>query len=45
VSGVVLSDQLKNIDWQERRAEYICTLPGETVTDILEKLALLIAAT
>ncbi|HEX3581090.1 MAG TPA: endoribonuclease MazF [Thermoanaerobaculia bacterium] len=43
ISGVVLSDQVKNIDWHERRAAYICTLSTETVTEILKKLALLIS--
>jgi mRNA interferase MazF len=43
VSGVILSDQVKNVDWVERRAAYICTLPAETITEILKKLALLIS--
>ena len=31
VEGVVLADQLKSLDWNERRAELICRLP-ETVS-------------
>jgi mRNA interferase MazF len=25
VSGVILADQIKNLDWRERRAEFVCT--------------------
>lgn len=38
VSGVILSDHIKNLDWQARKAEYICTVDEETVTNVLEKL-------
>lgn len=43
VSGVVLSDQLKSLDWQVRNAELICALPTDTVTEILAKVALLLS--
>jgi mRNA interferase MazF len=43
VAGVVLSDHVKNVDWQERRGSLICSLPSDTVDEILEKLALLIS--
>jgi len=42
VGGVVLSDQVKSLDWRARRADFICALPRETVTEILEKLAVLL---
>jgi mRNA interferase MazF len=42
VGGVVLSDQVKSLDWKARRADFICALPRETVTEILEKLAVLL---
>lgn len=41
VSGVILSDQIKSLDWQARNAELICGLPSETVAEILAKIALL----
>ena len=43
VTGVVLADQLKSLDWRARNAEYVCTLPAATVQDILEKLGVLLA--
>ncbi|MDI6772646.1 MAG: type II toxin-antitoxin system PemK/MazF family toxin, partial [bacterium] len=38
VQGVILSDQAKSLDWKSREAEWICTLPGETVQEALLKL-------
>ena len=29
VSGAILSDQVKSLDWRIRNAELICTLPDE----------------
>lgn len=43
VHGVVLADQIKSLDWRARRAERMGTLPGHVVSDILEKLGLLLA--
>ncbi|HIK12209.1 MAG TPA: endoribonuclease MazF [Oscillatoriaceae cyanobacterium M33_DOE_052] len=28
VSGVVLADQVKSLDWQARKVEFICTVPS-----------------
>jgi mRNA interferase MazF len=42
VSGVVLSDQVKSLDWKVRNAEFICTLPDDTVKEILSKLKTLV---
>ena len=44
VSGVVLSDQVKSLDWRIRRAEFICKLPQETLTEVNDKLGALILA-
>lgn len=41
VTGVILSDQIKSLDWRVRQAEFICTLPAETVDEVLEKLGTL----
>jgi mRNA interferase MazF len=38
VRGVVLSDQIKNLDWRARRAARICSVPDETVVQVLRKL-------
>lgn len=32
VSGVVLADQAKSLDWRQRKAEFICT-PDEALLD------------
>jgi mRNA interferase MazF len=42
VSGVILADQIKSLDWRARHAEYICEAPAEVVADVLEKLRVLI---
>ncbi len=42
VTGVVLADQIKSLDWRARRAEFICTLPVETIAEVLVKLATLL---
>jgi mRNA interferase MazF len=43
VTGVVLADQVKSLDWRARQAELICTLPAETVAEVLAKLATLLS--
>ena len=42
ISGVVLSDQIKNLDWHAREAEYISTLPSNTTYDVIAKILTLI---
>jgi mRNA interferase MazF len=44
VTGAVLSDQVKSLDWRARNAERACTLPAGTVADVLAKLATLVEA-
>jgi len=43
LSGAVLSDQVKSLDWRARRAELICTLPRDTIVDVVQKLSTLIS--
>lgn len=43
VTGVILADQVKSLDWRARDAELICTLPAETVTEVLQKLGTLLS--
>ncbi len=43
VTGAVLSDQVKSLDWRARRAELICSLPHETVDEVLAKLGTLLS--
>ncbi len=42
VTGVILSDQIKSLDWQVRQAEYIAALPAEVVADVLARVAALL---
>jgi mRNA interferase MazF len=42
VSGAVLADQVKSLDWKSRRATFCCALPEETIQEVLNKLGTLI---
>ncbi len=42
VAGVILSDQVKSLDWRARNAELICVLPDETISEVLQKLGTLL---
>jgi len=43
VTGAILSDQVKSLDWRVRNAEPICTLPSETVSEVFQKLVTLLS--
>ena len=43
VSGAILADQVKSLDWQARQAEFICALPALTISEILQKVGALLA--
>ena len=43
VAGVVLSDQVKSLDWRVRRTEFACALPQASTAEVLEKLATLLS--
>jgi len=42
-AGAILSDQVKSLDWRARNAELVCTLPTETISEVLQRLATLLA--
>ena len=42
IEGVILSDQVKNLDWKTRKAEFICKLPNTVLSDALSKLNILL---
>jgi len=44
VTGVVLADHVRSLDWRARQAEYVCTLPAEVVDEVLRKLHTLLPA-
>lgn len=41
-SGVVLSDQVKSLDWHARSAQFCCRIPDATLEEVLKKLAVLL---
>ena len=43
VKGVVLADQVKNLDWRVRRAARICSVPKDAVVQVLNRLNVLLA--
>ena len=42
VTGVVLADQVKSLDWQARKAARICEVPQKVVAQVLSKLSVLL---
>jgi mRNA interferase MazF len=42
IEGVILSDQIKSLDWQSRQAAFICKVPEETLAEVISKMELLI---
>ena len=42
VAGVILSDQVKSLDWRARRAEHIASLPSRVTEEVLQKLGALL---
>jgi len=43
VTGVILSDQIKSLDWRARDATFILALPPETIEAVLRKTVTLFA--
>ncbi|MFA5139248.1 MAG: endoribonuclease MazF [Elusimicrobiota bacterium] len=43
-SGVILADQVKNLDWHARNARFCCRIPETTLAEVLEKLGTLLGA-
>jgi mRNA interferase MazF len=43
VSGVILADQMKSLDWRTRKARFIAVLPSAVLREILEKAGLLLS--
>ncbi len=42
ITGVVLSDQIKSLDWRARRAAFAARAPENVVGKVLDKLAVLL---
>lgn len=43
ISGAVLSDEMRTMDWRMLKAELICRLPASTVSEVLKKASTLLA--
>ncbi len=42
ISGVILSDQVKSLDWQKRKVDFITKLSNETIQQVMVKLKTLL---
>jgi mRNA interferase MazF len=42
VTGAILADQLKSLDWRVRQAKYACGVPKEVLSEAIEKILALI---
>jgi mRNA interferase MazF len=42
ISGVVLADQARNLDWRQRKARRIGTMPDDVLADVVAKVVTLI---
>ena len=42
VTGVVLADHVKNLDWTARRVKFAATAPIEVLTDVRERFRVLL---
>lgn len=43
VSGVILADQVKSLDWRARKAQFECEVPAGVVLEVLEKIRALLS--
>lgn len=42
INGVILSDQIKSLDWKKRKATFICKLPKAALKETLNKINVLL---
>lgn len=42
VSGIIVADQAKSLNWKNRNAEFLCRLQDEKITEVLSKLSTLL---
>ena len=40
--GVILADHVRNVDWQLRKAQFICRVSADVLDDVIDKLSALI---
>lgn len=42
IEGAILADQVKSLNWQSRKASFICKVPNKTLLEVISKIELLI---
>jgi mRNA interferase MazF len=42
ISGAILSDQVKSLDWKARKAEFGCKLPSQALNEVIQKISALL---
>ena len=42
ISGVILSDRIKSLDWKIRKIKYICTIHQKYIQEVVNKFQVLI---
>lgn len=42
ITGVILSDQVKNLDWKQGNASFICELPHQELQQVVAKIKALL---
>nr|WP_231115203.1 endoribonuclease MazF [Moorella thermoacetica] len=43
ITGVILADQVKNLDWRAREAQFACKVPAGVVAEVQAKVQVLIS--
>ncbi len=38
VSGAIISDQIRNLDWKARESKFFCRVPESTLQEVMEKI-------
>lgn len=42
IHGAILTDQIRSLDWQARKAKYICSLGKEILNEVVGKFSVLL---
>lgn len=42
VTGVILADQVKSLDWRSRNAAFLCQAPSPVITEVIQKVLALL---
>lgn len=42
IQGVILADQVKNLDWQVRNAQFVCKIPKSIIEEVTMRIRLLL---